>query len=162
MKSSLFGEFEYTAEEVYQFEQGLPGFPEEHEFIFIKVEESPFTVLHSVKQDLYFFLIDPFTLFPDYEFTLPDSVIEKLDIRDRNHVLCYSIVVLREPFEDSTANLVAPVIINTENRKGVQLVLENSGYSVRQPLFSEKHKKGYNNKNEEAADQSEMSAGQQR
>ncbi|AMA71736.1 flagellar assembly protein FliW [Aneurinibacillus thermoaerophilus] len=159
MISSLFGEFEYAAEEVYRFEHGLPGFPEEREFMFMKIEDSPFTVLHSIREDLYFFLIDPFPLFPDYEVTIPDPVLEELGIQDRNSVLCYCIVVLREPLADSTVNLLAPVIMNTVNRKGMQLVLENSSYSVRQPLFSHQGNKEYNDRKKGAAGRSEA-AGQ--
>lgn len=135
IQSSLFGEVEYNEKEVYHFEHGIPGFPEQRKFILVHVEDSPFLVLHSVAEDLYFFLIDPFSLFPGYEFKIPDAVIEQLAIEKTDDVLCYSIAVLREPLEDSTANMVAPVVLNKANRTGAQVVLENSAYSVRQPIF---------------------------
>lgn len=133
--SSLFGEIDYTSEEVYTFENGLPGFSDKREFLLVHVKESPFTVLHSIAEDLYFFLMDPFTIFPDYEFTLPEYVIQRLGIEQREQVVCYSIVVLREPLSDSTVNMVAPVVLNTTGRTGMQVVLESTSYSVRQPVF---------------------------
>ncbi|NMF00560.1 flagellar assembly protein FliW [Aneurinibacillus aneurinilyticus] len=138
MESDLFGTLEYEATEVYTFEQGIPGFPNEREFLLVQVQDSPFTVLHSLQGNLYFFLIDPFRFFADYEFALPDYVLDQLEIKNRENVLSYSIVVLRDPLHDSTVNLVAPIVLNTTNRKGMQLVLEKTNYSVRQPIFSDK------------------------
>jgi flagellar assembly factor FliW len=144
--SSLFGEVEYSEQEVYQFAHGLPGFPDHRKFILLKVEDSPFTVMHSLEEDLYFFLIDPFSLFPDYEFTLPEYVIEQLAVEKREDVVCYSIAVLRDPLSDSTANLVAPGVLNVANRKGMQVVLENTRYSIRQPIFLPQEQNGHNEK----------------
>jgi flagellar assembly factor FliW len=135
LMTSLFGEVHYEPDEVYIFEQGLPGFPDKREFLFIKVADSPFIVMHSLADDLYFFLIDPFHVQADYEFAIPKYALEQLNIDNRDNVLCYSIVVLREPLSDSTANLAAPVILNTQQHKGMQLVLENTRYSVRHPIF---------------------------
>ncbi|WCK54197.1 flagellar assembly protein FliW [Aneurinibacillus sp. Ricciae_BoGa-3] len=132
--SSLFGEVEYMEDEVYHFENGIPGFEKEKSFLLLKVEGSAFTILHSTSADLYFFLMDPFTLFSDYKFTIPDYVLESLKITEREQVTCYVIAVLREPLSNSTVNLVAPVILNSVNHLGVQLVLENTSYSVRHPL----------------------------
>ncbi|WP_052947791.1 flagellar assembly protein FliW [Aneurinibacillus tyrosinisolvens] len=162
MTSSLFGEVEYKENEVYRFEQGLPGFMDKRDFIFLTIEDSPFTVLHSIEEDLYFFLMDPFTLFSDYEFTIPDHVIEQLQIENRDAVICHSIAVLRDPLTDSTVNLAAPVIVNTTNRKGLQLVLENSKYSVRQPIFLGEEKSGYNTNENVTAEQDEAAANEQR
>lgn len=135
LQTSLFGEITYSTEEIYVFEEGIPGFSNLKEFIFLKVEDSPFTVMHAVAEDTYFFLIDPFERYGKYEFSLNQSVREKLGAEKREDILCYAIVVLREPLMDSTANLSAPIIINRETRRGLQFILEQSPYSVRTPLF---------------------------
>ncbi|MEZ2658254.1 flagellar assembly protein FliW [Aneurinibacillus aneurinilyticus] len=150
MKSSLFGEIEYDVADVYTFEQGFPGFPEQKQFVLLQVEESPFTVMHSIQEDLHFFLIDPFSLFVNYEFAIPDYALEQLDIKKREDVISYSVAVLREPLTDSTVNMVAPVIFNTANRKAMQLVLENTRYSVRQPIFLPQEQAGDSRENADA------------
>jgi flagellar assembly factor FliW len=33
-----------------------------------------------------------------------------------------------------TMNLIAPVIVNLKTRRGRQIMLENSGYAVREPI----------------------------
>jgi flagellar assembly factor FliW len=141
VSSSLFGEIEYSQDEVYSFANGIPGFPGEKAFVFREIEESPFTAMHSTGKDLYFLLINPFLFFPDYEFTIPDYMLEQLSIERQEQVACYSVVVLREPLHESTVNLVAPIIVNKQNRRGAQLVLENTTYSVRQPIFVNEEQK---------------------
>ncbi|MED0670825.1 flagellar assembly protein FliW [Aneurinibacillus aneurinilyticus] len=136
LQTSLFGEITYNPQEIYIFEEGIPGFSNLKEFIFIKVEDSPFTVMHAVAEDMYFFLIDPFERYGKYEFSLSRSAREKLEVAEREDILCYAIVVLREPLTDSTANLSAPIIINRETRRGMQFMLEQSPYSIRTPLFA--------------------------
>jgi flagellar assembly factor FliW len=137
LHSSLFGEIDYKEDEVYHFEHGIPGFPHLHSFLFIKVEDSPFTVMHAVKEDRYFFLIDPFERYADYEFSIPDIVLRQLNVERREDIFCYAITVLREPLLDSTVNLAAPILINTVVRKGMQLMFDQTIYSIRTPLFQE-------------------------
>lgn len=134
LQSSLFGNVVYKAGEIYIFKHGIPGFPSLHEFIFLKIEDSPFVVMHAIEQDIYFFLIDPFSIYSDYEFSLPDSVIEQLEIDTREDVVCYSIVALCDPIVDSTVNLAGPILLNQAKRLGMQMVVDNSPYSVKTPL----------------------------
>jgi flagellar assembly factor FliW len=137
LRSSLFGDITYDLDELYIFEEGIPGFPHLREFLFIKLEDSPFTVMHSIKEDTYFFLIDPFERYANYEFPLDELAKKKLGIEEREDVFCYAIVVLREPLADSTANLSAPIVINTKTRKAMQLMLDQSPYSIRTLLFTD-------------------------
>ncbi|GEN35041.1 flagellar assembly protein FliW [Aneurinibacillus danicus] len=137
LESSLLGTIAYEAGEVYTFADGIPGFPHLHEFIFRKIEDSPFTVMHAIQEDTCFFLIDPFTRYADYECKLPAFALEQLKIESQEDVLCYTIVVLREPLTDSTTNLSAPIVLNVRERLGMQLALENEAYSIRTKLFAE-------------------------
>jgi flagellar assembly factor FliW len=50
-------------------------------------------------------------------------------------VLCLAVVAVRE--SGPTANLLAPIVVNLANRKAVQAVAPQSGYSHQQALVSE-------------------------
>ena len=39
-----------------------------------------------------------------------------------------------ENIEDMSVNMKAPVVINTKNKKGVQIIVEGD-YQVRQPIY---------------------------
>ena len=118
------------------FEQGLPGFEELQYFTLAKpLEEAPFYSLNSTdKEEISFLVINPFQFAQTYEFTLPDFVQETLAINDPADIVVFTIVNCREGLTKGTVNLKAPIIINIKDRKGVQLVLDNHPYSVKEPL----------------------------
>ncbi len=54
--------------------------------------------------------------------------------------MCWLIVSLREPFQDSTVNLRSPIVVNPELRQAAQFVLEGN-LPIRHPLVREGEKK---------------------
>ena len=69
------------------------------------------------------------SILPDYHAEVNDVDLEDLEIAEGDELGC--LVVLREPTDYSrmTANLLGPIIVNTRNRRGVQVVLHGSEYS---------------------------------
>lgn len=135
IETSAWGSKEITVEQIFRFEKGIPGFEDENEFALLPMEDSPFFYLQSLKQEsLSFLLTDPFIFFPDYEFELGAGDADELDIKEEVFVRC--IVTLQEQVEQSTMNILAPLVFNPSNRKGKQIVLHNSAYQTRYPLWS--------------------------
>jgi FliW protein. len=60
-----------------------------------------------------------------------------LDIKDLNHILVFAIVVIPDEIEKMTANLKAPIIVNAENNKGMQILLDNDDYMIKHPILKE-------------------------
>jgi flagellar assembly factor FliW len=135
LENSLLGSIEIEQEKIVTFERGIPGFPTEKQFVFYELPDTPFFVMQSVENELYFLTINPFAFFKDYQFDLPESAEHFLEIQEREQVAVYNIITAQEPFSKSTVNTQAPVIVNAANRKGMQLVLENVRFAIRQPLF---------------------------
>ena len=136
-----FGDIEVDESKVVHFPQGIPAFEEEHEFLIIPYDEtSPYVFLQSLTTpDLAFLMTIPFVFFPDYEFEIDDDSLSKLGIREQEELLIY--VLLSLPggkVEKMTANLMAPVIINTTNMQARQVVLDKSRYNTKHRLFPEK------------------------
>lgn len=119
------------------FEQGIPAFEDETEFVLLPLQEgTPFFVLQSTKTvDVAFIVIDPFQYVPNYEIELPNATIEQLGIEKKEDVAIFTILTIREPFTETTANLQAPVVINVKKRKGKQLVMSASPYKTRHAIF---------------------------
>ncbi|MEC0241417.1 flagellar assembly protein FliW [Paenibacillus dokdonensis] len=136
IKTSSWGDLEIAEDQVYHFPKGIPAFEEETEFAVISLEEGRFHYLQSTKeQELAFLLADPFDYYPQYEFELPPADTEELQIDKQVNVRC--VISLKEKLELSTINLLAPVILNPDKRLGKQIVLHNSHYQTRHPLWSE-------------------------
>ncbi|MFZ3590383.1 flagellar assembly protein FliW [Bacillus sp. DJP31] len=130
------GNIEVNETEIVVFENGLPGFEENKKFILLPLDtESPFLILQSLEErDLGFVVIEPFLTFPNYEFDLSESIVEKLQLEDKNDSIVFNILSIKEPFEQTTVNLQAPVIVNKNKRLGRQVILNDYKYNSRHLL----------------------------
>lgn len=130
------GKLEVDEEQLYHFSKGLPGFDEETDFALIAMVETPFWHLQSIKEKgLSFLLGDPFVFYPSYEFELPDVEAEELEIESEVVVRC--IITLKENVEQSTINLLAPIVLNPKQRFAKQIVLHRAPYHTKHSLLQD-------------------------
>jgi flagellar assembly factor FliW len=80
-------------------------------------------------------LVDPYRFFGDYVFEVNDKLAKEFGFTADNPPHVFSVVTLKDQIEDATVNLSAPVLVNWIGRIGVQLVLTQPAYSLRQRLF---------------------------
>lgn len=139
IKTTRFGEIDVPAECIIEFKGGLPGFPEEEKFALFPYEpDSPFSLLQSIlNPDLTFLLTDPYRFFNDYAFELDDRIAVELGFSTEVLPQVYVVATMRESLEKMTVNLQAPIVVNWNQRTGVQLIMESRFFSVKQPLFPE-------------------------
>ena len=137
--SDQLDDIDITEEEIIKFPQGLPGFPEEKAFVFLPYQvDSPFAYLQSVATaKLTFLVVNPFAFFEDYEFELNDQIVEELGFSQGNLPQIINIISVTDKMENMTTNLLAPVVINTETNKAIQVILKNTQYTTRHRLFAE-------------------------
>jgi flagellar assembly factor FliW len=127
---------EIKESDIIRFEQGLPGFEEEKQFVLLPMEGTPFSILQSVTTtELAFVSADPFVFFKEYDFELSMSDQELLKVKKPEEVTVQVIVTVADQFEKSTANLHAPVVINKKQSIGKQLILTNLEYKTRHLLI---------------------------
>lgn len=142
--TSRFGEIEVDEKKIVHFKDGIPAFEDEHEFIILPYEEdSPYYFMQSLKSpDLAFLLTIPFLFFPDYAFEIDDETVRELSIKNHEAVFYYSMITIPNgSIRYMTANLLAPVVLNSENMQAKQVVLEKSNYTTKHRLFPEPAKK---------------------
>ncbi|MEG6566769.1 flagellar assembly protein FliW [Thermoanaerobacterium saccharolyticum] len=139
IKTKNFGLVSYNVEDVLHFDEGIPGFEGLKSFILLSSEEfTPFKWLQSLDDtDIAFVIIDPKVVVKDYEVEIDEETIRLLEIKDLNHILVFAIVVIPDEIEKMTANLKAPIIINAENNKGMQVIMDNDKYMIKHPILKE-------------------------
>ncbi|CAK7050073.1 flagellar assembly protein FliW [Tissierella carlieri] len=145
IKTRNFGEIEIEKEKIIIFEEGIPAFEEEKEFIIILNEdkESPFHWLQSINnQNLSFIVINPFEIFSDYDILLPQTAINKLKIEKEEDINIYTIVVIPTDMKKMTTNLLGPIVINTKERLGKQVILDDERYTTKHFIFNQDSKVG--------------------
>ncbi|MFF2178505.1 flagellar assembly protein FliW [Lysinibacillus sp. NPDC058147] len=135
--TKFLGEIEIVEEDILTFEQGLLGLEDYKKFVLLPIDANlPLVLLQSVDQmEIGFVIAYPFAFKKDYSFEISDEDHNQLQIEKEEDVLTYTIVTMKETFEDSTINLLAPIIINIDKNLGKQVVLEdNKSYPLRYPM----------------------------
>ncbi len=137
IESKNLGVLEYNENEVIKFEKGLLGFENEKEFIIIRNRETEFYYLQSVKDvETTFILVDLKDVMPNYD---PQVEVEFLtDLGNVDHNLqVFNICTVKDNLDELTVNLLGPIVINMDTKKGKQVIVSNDdGYSVKHKLFS--------------------------
>lgn len=140
LQTRLFGEIEVTEEKIIRFPKGIIAFDEKTKYTVIENEDKsiPFHWLQSLDDgNLAFVIVNPFVFKKDYEFDIPEKVLEELDLKEKEDVAVFSIVVVPEDIKKMTANLAAPIIINTKNLKARQIIINNNKYSTKHLIFAD-------------------------
>lgn len=139
--SRHFGTVEYTQDSVFEFPAGLPGYEQERRFLPIEHAASkPIIFLQSLNRpELCFITLPVLAVKSDYKLAAPPDDLRLLGFDGASQpvigkdVLCLAIISVAEG-KPPTANLLAPVIVNLNNRRGVQAIQEESPYSHQHPL----------------------------
>lgn len=140
LKTKHFNEIEIDESKIINFKDGIPGFEEVKKYIVLYTgdESSPFRWLQGVDDgQLAFAVADPFMIVRDYDIELPEEIVNSLEIERLEDVMVLSIVVVPEDISEISMNLKGPVIINTKNNRGMQVVLDTDRYSVRHYIVEE-------------------------
>jgi flagellar assembly factor FliW len=127
-----FGEVEIEEDKIVTFAQGLPGFEQYKTYIMLTPDpEIPLTFMQSLEDgELAFIVTDPFAYFPDYDFELPASVEEELQLELQEDVMVFAIVSISQDDEFSL-NLLAPIILNIKEKIGRQVILHQTPYKTK-------------------------------
>ncbi|MBM7570243.1 flagellar assembly protein FliW [Aquibacillus albus] len=139
INTKYFGEISIKDEDVIHFPHGIPGFLDEKEFALLDLEDNPvFQVLQSISNvSLAFIVTNPYHFLKEYEFELDQNTMELLHIESEKDVVVLSIVSLKDPFEESTVNLQAPIIINNTKKRGKQYITNINEFSTKVAIFSQ-------------------------
>lgn len=130
------GEMEVQEKDIWHFPNGIPGFPDEQQFILYPLaNDDVFSILQSViSHEIAFVVTSPFVFFPDYDFTLDENVVSFLQLENSSDVLPLVILTLGDSLASSTANLQAPLILNTKNKCAKQVILHDTPFHTKHHL----------------------------
>ncbi len=132
-----FGDLEISEDKAITFKEGLPGFPQIHRFAVLEVEElMPFRYLQALEDPpVSLFIINPFAIDPNYEFRLTDADMEDISCSNSAELSVYAVATIPGDPEKASLNLMAPIVINEKGRCGKQVIMHESKYSIKHPLF---------------------------
>ncbi|QAS53705.1 flagellar assembly protein FliW [Halobacillus litoralis] len=133
VETKYFGTVEVDAEELISFPHGLPGFESFHSFVLLPVDElGTYFALQAVDEaGLSLIVTNPYIFYKDYAFDIDE---QELSLEKPNDVAVYNVVTLKDPFEKSTLNLQAPIVMNVRERIAKQVILNDANYQTKHPL----------------------------
>ena len=138
--SRNFGNLEYSPGEQFVFPAGVPGFPDEKQFVPIETpDQFPLIYLQSTGDpNLCFIALPARSLVRDYELSVDSGDLASIGLgpdTQRSEMLCLALLCFGED-GTVTANLRAPLIINVYNRIGMQMIQNDERYPIRFRLES--------------------------
>jgi flagellar assembly factor FliW len=150
-KTRLFGEIDIADDKIISLEKGMIGFPALVHFALIFDEEknrkeANIMWLQSMDDpDIAFPVMVPHLVKEDYAPNVNEEIVAPLgEMTDENIYMLVTVTVPRK-IEDFSVNLKAPIVINLETLKGVQLIVEDDypvKYKVYDILKAKKEKAG--------------------
>lgn len=133
-----FGVVEINEDTIFNFVKPIIGFEASTQYIIIEYDEnSPFKWLQSVSDGGLAFPVTYASYFDiDYTFELPDDDVKLLELENVDDLLVLNIANIPNNHpENSTINLLSPVLLNYSNKKAMQTILSNSNFPTRHQLF---------------------------
>jgi len=120
----------------YEVKSPILGFENTHEVEIIEIDELFVTMKDLDNENISFTMINPYAL-REYSFDVPRAIQALLEMNKDSKVRVFNVVVIQKPLEESVVNFLAPIVINEENKKIAQLVLdprENPDFGMAEPI----------------------------
>lgn len=140
VNTRVFGEIDIEDEKIIRFQNGIVGFPELTEFALIhdSEKESVCAVrwLQSMQEPAFAMpVVDPLAVKPDYNPEVEDELLKPLGTLDPESVLVLVTMTVPKDITRMTVNLQAPIIINADEMKACQIIVDTDKYPVRFPIY---------------------------
>ena len=149
-KTRLFGEIDIEDSKIITLEGGMIGFPDMKKFALVfdeeKKERGKIKWLQYMDDaEVAFPVMDPVEVKEDYNPTVNDELLKPLgNLTDENTFVLVTVTASKN-IEELSINLKAPIIINLDNMKGAQLIVEDDlpvKYKIYEILKNRKEKAG--------------------
>lgn len=145
-QTRLFGEIEIEDDKILEFPNGIIGIEDKHKFAIIyDVEKGENTAIRWLQsmEDPYLALpvIEPFTILDDYNPIIEDELLEPIDNPKDEDIIVLLTLIISSDVTKVTANMKAPIVINSATRKGEQIIAENQEYEAKFNVYNAIQKK---------------------
>ncbi len=137
LNTKYFGEIELNDTKPILFMKGLLGIEEYIEFTLFGMpnNEKIFCLQSLEEQNVAFLLVRPWDFFPDYDIDVADDELSAINCSQADQLAVFSIITLGEDIKKTTTNLLAPIIINMEENKAIQSIVNDANYHTKHFVF---------------------------
>ena len=140
IETKIFGEIEIADDKVITFENGIIGFPELKRFALLHDEDKGTDVgirfLQSLDEPAFAMpVMDPLIVKPDYDPEVDDLLLSSAGHITPENILVLVTVTVPGDLKKMSVNLQGPFVINVEEPKACQVIVEKGDYPVKFPIY---------------------------
>ena len=140
INTRIFGEIEISEDKIITFENGIIGFPDMKKFTLLHDEEkgtdAGIRFLQSLEEPGFAMpVMDPLLVKPDYDPEVNDELLGGAGHITEENILVLVTVTVPSDLTKMSVNLRGPFVINVEENKACQVIVEGDTYPVKLPIY---------------------------
>ncbi len=136
----VFGDIDIADDKIIHFQGGIVGFPDLTDFALIhdaeKDGDSPIRWMQSLQEPNFAMpVMDPLAVCPDYNPVVEDELLKSIGELHPDSVLVLVTLTVPKDVKQMSVNLQAPFVINADEKKACQIIVDSDKYPVRFPIY---------------------------
>jgi len=140
VNTRLFGKIEIADEKIITFPNGIIGFPDMTKFTMIYDEEQGTSAgirwLQSMDEPAFAMpVMDPLVVKADYNPEVDDEILKNVGNLTADNILVLVTVTVPSDLTKMSVNLQGPIIINVDERKACQVIVDTPDCPVKYPIY---------------------------
>lgn len=140
IETRIFGEVTIDDDKIINFVNGIVGFPDMKKFALIHDAEQGNNAgirwMQSLDEPNFAMpVMDPLIVSPDYNPVVDDEILKPIGEIEPDELLVLVTVTVPKDLKLMSVNLRGPIVINVNERKAVQIILEDDSYKVKFPIY---------------------------
>ncbi len=139
IQTKCFGEVEIADDKIITFDSGILGFEDYKKYTIlydVECKEDNISWLQSIDEPgLALPVISPLMVKPDYNPVVEDTLLDPLGGITEENMAVFLVMTVPADLKAMSVNLKAPLIINADSKKGIQVIVENQDYSIKYKIY---------------------------
>lgn len=141
VNTKVFGEIEITDDKIITFPSGIIGFPDLNRFTLLHDEDrgtkAGIRWLQSLDEPNFALpVMDPLVVKEDYDPEVEAELLKDVGTLTDDNLLVLVTVRVPSDLTQMTVNLQGPILINVDERKGCQTIVDPDKFPVKFPIYN--------------------------
>lgn len=144
VQTRCFGEIDLEEDKILSFDRGIMGFEGCKKFTILYdneeeeagKERNPISWLQSLDEPgLALPIVTPLYVKPDYNPRVEDELLQHIGELTEENLIIFLTLNVPSQIENMTVNLMAPIVINADTKRGTQIIVENDDYPIKYNVY---------------------------
>lgn len=140
INTKIFGEIEVAEDKIITFANGIIGFPDLKHFTLLHDEEegteAGIRFMQSIEEPAFAMpVMDPLLVKPNYNPEVDDELLVSAGNLNADNILVLVTVTVPSDLTKMSVNLQGPLVINVEEHKACQIIIDGDTYPVKFPIY---------------------------